>query len=90
MFVLYLDEEQLAELDQTEPNYHRVPLDVRLPPLTSGVSIELLDSGELIGAAAVYSVRHGYLLDKSGRKVELTSQPELITDVLERLHTVAN
>jgi hypothetical protein len=73
--VLWLDEEQLAVVDATEPNYRRVPL----PPEVS------LDGTR----ADVYAGRHGCLADRRGTPFRLTGQPELITALLADLPGLA-
>jgi hypothetical protein len=73
LFVLWLDDEQLAVLDETEPNYYRCSLDdfpVSLP------------SGEPISACQAYVSRHGCLLDSTGKARGLTDQRTLIRDLL--------
>lgn len=73
--VLWLDEEQLAVVDATEPNYRRVPL----PPAVT------LDGPR----ADVYAGRHGCLTDRHGTPFTLTGQAELITALLADLPELA-
>ncbi|MEV1176275.1 hypothetical protein [Nonomuraea sp. NPDC049784] len=73
LFVLWLDERQLAALDLTEPNYHRRPL---THPAT-------LESGRRIPPPFVYQGRHGCLADGAGRPRRLTPQRALIQSLLD-------
>ena len=72
LFVLWLDESQLAALDLTEPNYHRRPLE---HPVTL--------AGERLAPVFVYAGRHGLLADGEGRPRRLTSQRALIQALLD-------
>ncbi|WP_433431606.1 hypothetical protein [Nonomuraea sp. CA-141351] len=72
LFVLWLDEQQLAALDLTEPNYHRRPL---AHPVT-------LESGRRLPPPFVYHGAHGHLADGDGRPRRLTSQRTLIQSLL--------
>ncbi|NJP98284.1 hypothetical protein HCN51_54205 [Nonomuraea sp. FMUSA5-5] len=74
LFVLWLDERQLAALDLTEPNYRR-------RPLTSAVTLE---DGTPLPPPFVYEGRHGCVAAPGdGRPRRLTSQPELIRSLLD-------
>lgn len=73
LFVLWLDEEQLAALDLTEPNYHRRPL---RHPIT-------LESGLRHPPPFVYTGRHGCLAGRDGRPRRLAPQRALIQDLLD-------
>lgn len=75
LFVLWLDDRQLAALDKTEPNYRRAPLDKRFP-------VRLL-SGPRVPDCAVYVGRWGCLLDRRGRPRRANGQRELLTDLLD-------
>lgn len=76
LFVLWLDERQLAALDLTEPNYDRRPLPPGRHPVT-------LESGVRLPACSVYVGRHGCLADPTGRPRRLTPQPALIRTLLD-------
>lgn len=73
--VLWLEEDQLAVVDATEPNYRRVPL----PP-------EVTIDGP---RADVYAGRHGCLTDRRGTPFTLTAQAELISALLADLPGLA-
>ncbi|TMR90589.1 hypothetical protein [Nonomuraea basaltis] len=73
LFALWLDEQQLAALDLTEPNYHRRPL---RHPIT-------LESGVRRPPAFAYMGRHGCLAGRDGRPRRLTPQRALIQDLLD-------
>ena len=75
LFVLWLDDEQLAVLDETEPNYHRCSLPAHEFPVS-------LPSGEPVSACHAYVSRHGCLLDATGKARRLTDQSTLIRDLL--------
>lgn len=74
MFLLWLDDEQLAVLDATEPNYRRARLGRAFP-------VEL-PTGQRVRACDLYVSRWGCLLDGDGRPRRLGDQRELITDLL--------
>ncbi|GAA2999388.1 hypothetical protein [Streptosporangium longisporum] len=76
LFVVWVDDPQLAVLDATEPNYHRVPL-----PAGSPVT---LPSGETLPPCHVYVSRHGCLVDEEGGPLPLAPQRELIGHLLGR------
>jgi len=73
LVVLWLDDEQLAAVDRTEPNYHRA----RLP---ASVTVSLPGLGPL--RCHLYAGRHGCLLDASGVPIRLAGQPELLAGLL--------
>ncbi|WP_344472527.1 hypothetical protein [Nonomuraea monospora] len=75
LFVLWLDEHQLAALDLTEPNYRRRPLE---EPVT-------LEDGTELPPPFVYEGRHGCLAapGDGGRPRRLISQPALIQSLLD-------
>ncbi|MEV0998509.1 hypothetical protein [Nonomuraea sp. NPDC050202] len=74
LFVLWLDEHQLAALDLTEPNYRRRPL---AGPVT-------LEDGTRLPPPFVYEGRHGCVAARGdGRPRRLTSQPALIQSLLD-------
>ncbi|MCW2887884.1 MAG: hypothetical protein QOE54_940 [Streptosporangiaceae bacterium] len=75
LVLLWLDDDQLAALDDTEPNYHRV----RLPSDSFTVS---LPSGERLYDPYCYVSRHGCIVDGQGVPRPLRSQHELISDLL--------
>ncbi|MCK2217929.1 hypothetical protein MF672_029660 [Actinomadura sp. ATCC 31491] len=73
LFVLWLDERQLAALDLTEPNYERRLLD---RPVT-------LESGLRRPPVSVYTGRHGCLAGPGGAPRRLAPQRVLIQDLLD-------
>jgi hypothetical protein len=73
LFVLWLDEQQLAALDLTEPNYRRRPLRHSI----------ILESGLRRPPASVYTGRHGCLTGRDRRPRRLTPQRHLIQDLLD-------
>ncbi len=73
LFVLWLDEEQLAALDLTEPNYVRRPLAARV----------VVAAGAPLTGVFVYEGRHGCVADGHGRPRRLTSQRALVQSLLE-------
>ena len=73
LFVLWLDDRQLAALDLTEPNYVR-------RPLTGPV---VLEDGTRLPPPFVYEGRHGCLADDGGRPRRLTAQRALIGSLLD-------
>jgi hypothetical protein len=77
LVVLWLDDVQLAVVDETEPNYHRI----RLP---EEVTVALDGAGPL-ACCRVYAGRHGFLTDRSGRPFRLTGQAALLCGLLADL-----
>ncbi|MEU8381804.1 hypothetical protein [Streptosporangium sp. NPDC048865] len=77
LFVVWVDDAQLAALDATEPNYFRLPL----PPDSFPVT---LPSGEVLPSCHVYAGRHGCLVGEEGEPLRLAPQPELIGRLLAR------
>ncbi|MFI6506010.1 hypothetical protein ACIBCT_00255 [Streptosporangium sp. NPDC050855] len=77
LFVVWVDDPQLAVLDATEPNYRRVPLPAGSFPVT-------LASGETLPPCHVYVSRHGCLVDEEGGPLPLAPQRELIGHLLGR------
>ncbi|MEU7893663.1 hypothetical protein AB0B45_12440 [Nonomuraea sp. NPDC049152] len=77
LFVLWVDQAQLAVLDRTEPNYHRRVLPPRTHPVT-------LASGVAAPLSHLYAGRHGCLVDQAGRPMRLDAQAPLITRLLAR------
>jgi hypothetical protein len=73
LVVLWLDDEQLAAVDRTEPNYHRVP-----PP--ASVTVSLPGLGPV--RCEMYAGRHGCLLDPDGAPLRLAGQPALLAGLL--------
>ncbi|MCA2186299.1 hypothetical protein [Nonomuraea cavernae] len=76
LFVLWLDDHELAVLDATEPNYDRRRLPVERHPVT-------LESGVRLPPCFVYVGRHGCLVDETGRARRLTDQRSLIQCLLD-------
>jgi hypothetical protein len=77
LILLWLDDAQLAVVDETEPNYRRVPVPVE-------VTVSLDGSGPLTGCR-VYAGRHGCLTDRSGRPFRSTGQAALLSALLADL-----
>lgn len=75
LFVIWLDAEQLAVVDATEPNFDRV----RLPERS--VRVELGDGGTLSGVFA-YVNRHGVLHNGDGVPRSHPGQHALISELL--------
>ncbi|MFL6053488.1 MAG: hypothetical protein ACJ72W_11300, partial [Actinoallomurus sp.] len=73
LFVLWLDVEQLAAVDRTEPNYHRAWL-------PASVTVSLPGLGPL--RCHLYAGRHGCLVDASGAPIRLAGQPDLLAGLL--------
>lgn len=80
VFVTFLDAEQLAVMDATEPNYERVM--VRHP---NGEGLVRLESGEELKACALYRTRHGVLDLDVADNGGLVSQRELRRRIKDRL-----
>jgi hypothetical protein len=80
MFVTFLDRDQLAVMDATEPNYERVIL--RHP---EGERIVRLESGEELEACVLYRTRHGVLDIDATDDEGLVSQQELRRRIKDRL-----
>ncbi|MGW7484409.1 hypothetical protein ACWGH8_38230 [Nonomuraea muscovyensis] len=76
LFVLWLDDRELATLDVTEPNYWRRRLPVNRHPVT-------LESGVRLPPCFVYVGRHGCLTDGDGLARRLVDQPTLIQSLLD-------
>ncbi|MGW6499503.1 hypothetical protein [Nonomuraea angiospora] len=76
LFVLWLDERELAVLDLTEPNYWRRRLPADRHPVT-------LDSGGPLPSCFVYVGRHGCLVDETGQARRLADQRALIQCLLD-------
>lgn len=74
LFVLWLDDVQLAALDETEPNYRRTPLDERFPVR--------LPSGWRVPDCAAYVSRWGCLADQRGELRRAGDQRQLLADLL--------
>ncbi len=72
VFVTFLDERQLAVIDESEPNYDRVTL--RHP---DGDPILRLESGERLASCAAYRSRHGVLDIRWPPQNGLPSQEDL-------------
>jgi hypothetical protein len=77
--VLWLDADQLAVVDATEPNYRRLPL-------PAAVSLDADGAGT---GCEVYAGRHGCLADRTGRAFRLSGQAELISALLADLPELA-
>lgn len=93
LFVIWPDKAQLAAIDETEPNYHRVRLSE--PDVTV-----VLPSGENLSHCYAYVSRHGNLTDDDGMPVTIPDawdirqhenvQQELIESVFGRDATLAD
>lgn len=77
LFVIWLDAEQLATIDATEPNYDRV----LLPAPHFGVELE---NGEPLLEAFAYVNHHGVLHDGRGAHRRHPGQHALISELLAR------
>ncbi|MDQ0579293.1 hypothetical protein [Streptomyces rishiriensis] len=77
LFVIWLDPEQLALIDATEPNYDRVLL------LAPGFGVEL-ENGEALLDAFAYVNHHGVLHHGDGAPRRHPGQRALITELLAR------
>ncbi|MET7650985.1 MULTISPECIES: hypothetical protein [unclassified Streptomyces] len=75
LFVIWLDAEQLALIDATEPNYDRVLLPA------PGFRVEL-ENGEALFDAFAYVNHHGVLHNRDGRPRSHPGQRALITELL--------
>jgi hypothetical protein len=76
LFVLWLDDDELAALDRTEPNYDRILLPQPDHPVT-------LENGARLPQCWIYHGRHGFLNDRAGTPRRLTDQRTLITSLLD-------
>lgn len=74
---IWVDDEQLAALDSTEPNYQRIPLRTTEHPLNSDLDEALPDHFD------VYVSRHGVI--GGPRPVPLGSQAEMLAWLGDRL-----
>ncbi|MFD9430968.1 hypothetical protein [Streptomyces sp. NPDC060002] len=77
LFVIWLDPEQLALIDATEPNYDRVLLPA------PGIRVEL-ENGEVLLDAFAYVNHHGVLHNGDGVPRRHPGQRALITELLTR------
>ncbi|MEV5707072.1 hypothetical protein [Actinoallomurus sp. NPDC052274] len=73
LVVLWLDDEQLAAVDRTEPNYHRVRP-------SASVTVALPGLAPL--GCHLYAGRHGCLTDAGGVPIRLAGQPGLLAGLL--------
>ncbi|HEY9290736.1 MAG TPA: hypothetical protein VIP98_05595 [Microlunatus sp.] len=71
----FLDQDQLAALDETEPNYHRLELDAEQFPIE-------LDHGLRPGSYFVYWSRHGVLATPGQRPLSLGGQEQLFDQLI--------
>lgn len=76
LFVLWLDDRELATLDVTEPNYWRRRMSAERHSVT-------LESGVRLPPCFVYVGRHGCLTDGTGKARRLLDQPTLIQNLLD-------
>jgi hypothetical protein len=77
VWVTWLDDNELAAMDATEPNYHRVRLGAEYPVQLVG--------GYAVPEYWIYVSRHGYLVDGTGRPRRLASQSALIASLLDQV-----
>jgi hypothetical protein len=82
LWILWLDEAELAAVDATEPNYDRIRLPDRCPVR--------LTTGQPVTGCWVYLSRHGYLLNEAGEPRRLTDQPTLISALLAEIPALAS
>lgn len=76
LFLLWLDADQLARIDATEPNYDRVALGTDLHPVMDAAD------GTPLPACEIYVSKHGHLIDADGVARRLVPQRELINSLL--------
>ncbi|MFO7190897.1 hypothetical protein [Thermocrispum sp.] len=74
LVVVWLDSDQLAAVDRTEPNYRRVPLPMPVQVPLVGGTVD----------CDVYAGRWGCLVDENGRPRRLGDQRALLRDLLGR------
>jgi len=82
LFVQWLDADQLAAMDRSEPGYRRVLIPAGDPAL-GGVRVTL-PSGEVLGACYAYVETRGHLVTDSGAALQLTDQRALLVGLLDR------
>jgi hypothetical protein len=82
IWVTWLAPEEVSVIDETEPNYNRVPV-----PATCFV--ELMPD-QPVSDCWLYMSRHGFLTQPSGEPRELIDQPDLISSLLEEVPLLAN
>jgi hypothetical protein len=82
VFVTFLDDAQLARLDETEPNYERVPL------VPGRYPVRLAGSDEPLGECDIYLSKHGAIVDDRIVGGGLPSQPVLLQRLLDALPTL--
>jgi hypothetical protein len=75
LVISWLDGAQLAAVDRTEPNYHRVFLPGTVFPV-------VLPSGERLGGCHAYVNRHGVLADGASKPLCVPDQPTLLRRLL--------
>lgn len=80
VFITFLDEYQLLEIDKSEPNYDRVTL---CHP--DGGPIIRLESGERLAMCAAYRTKHGILDISWPERTPMPSQADLRRTLIERL-----
>jgi hypothetical protein len=83
--LLLLDEEQLARLDETEPNYYRAVLDPRRNPVS--LITELPRDSDVVSAVHIYRSMHGALMADGGYVSFAGAEPglEILRAVMPRL-----
>jgi hypothetical protein len=77
LHITWLDDAQLAAMDLTEPNYHRMRLASRYP-----VSFP---HGPAVAGCWLYISKHGYLTRRDGAPLPLGSQEALIAWLLDEV-----
>lgn len=82
LFVVWLDPDQLARIDATEPSYDRVALGIDVHPVTDATD------GTPISTCDVYVSKHGHLVDAEGVARRFVPQRELIGSLLAESATV--
>jgi hypothetical protein len=81
MWVTWLAPDELAAMDETEPNYDRMRVPRSCPVR--------LASGQVVSGCWLYVSRHGHLVERSGRPRALTDQARLISGLLAEFPPLA-
>ncbi len=84
----WLDDDQLAALDRTEPNYHRLTVTTTSHPLRE--LLDDVDSAPLrspmpVREFAIYASRHGVLTDRRSTPLPFSTQSAVLAHLAEAL-----